>query len=567
MAEPDKSISLSSIISAFTRDYILGLIDHVLQFREEASGGVLKELNSAINQSIKIRGFRYSSKAQLSQLKERMLGEVDSGNDRLTGEVFRAWVESQKELQALVERHLRSRDVPVDGPNRREGVFKAYWRMNEWKDVVDTISLHDSDVDRDDVRMMVCYVSGMAERLDVTSPLLSDCINQLRELSVENPDWQDIDDFVGIVNEIANSKAERRTAVFAERCRDTLQQAQCDFVTELEYLQLDIVAWAQEASEKPAAITTALKLAEDLKYNLEEYQDVRPQAESRKEEAERAPARAERESVILRIVDAWRCIFDAKDDRNGDGTIPSVANALDDGSAPAGEQAGGTTAPEEYQDLLSACESLKRERESFRSENDRLQTENNRLAQENAGVEAVKQSLDSEPRTKPLQSRDLGEYWQRFYAASEQLGCVNDAVLRAMELFPKQLVFALNSKSDKDSPFQKPAEAFAALVWLATDYHHLRWTKPGTDPRFEERLKKSCSGWSYKPHQANVTKQQFAEWYTTKFEGRRYELNEHLGKGTSADPQNTIRIAFAWDEDCSQVIVGYIGQHQKNRRS
>ena len=242
--------------------------------------------------------------------------------------------------------------------------------------------------------------------------------------SVENPDWQDIDDFVGIVNEIANSKAERRTAVFAERCRDTLQQAQCDFVTELEYLQLDIVAWAQEASEKPAAITTALKLAEDLKYNLEEYQDVRPQAESRKEEAERAPARAERESVILRIVDAWRCIFDAKDDRNGDGTIPSVANALDDGSAPAGEQAGGTTAPEEYQDLLSACESLKRERESFRSENDRLQTENNRLAQENAGVEAVKQSLDSEPRTKPLQSRDLGEYWQRFYAASEQLGCV-----------------------------------------------------------------------------------------------------------------------------------------------
>ena len=215
-------------------------------------------------------------------------------------------------------------------------------------------------------------------------------------------------------------------------------------------------------------------------------------------------------------------------------------------------------------------QSLKRERESYRSENDRLQSENNRLVQESAGLEAVKQSLDSEnsePRTKPLQSRDLGEYWQRFYAASEQLGCVNDAVLRAMELFPKQLVFALNSKSDKDSPFQKPDEAFAALAWLATDYHHLRWTQPGKDPRFDERLRKSCSGWSYKPHQANVTKQQFAEWYTTKFEGRPYKLDEHLGKGTSADPQNTIRIAFAWDEDRSQVIVGYIGQHQKNRRS
>ena len=570
MAEPDKSIPLSSVISAFTPDYIRGLIDHVLQFREEASGGVRKELNSAINQSIKIRGFRYSSKAQLSQLKERMLGEVDCGNDRLTGEVLRAWVESQKDLQALVERHLRSRDVPVDGPNRREGVFNAYWRMNEWKDVVDTISLHDPDVDRDDVRMMVCYVSGMTERLNVTSLPLSECIEQLRRIDVESSDWQDIDDFVSIVREIADKKAQSRAALFTNRCLDTLREAQRDFEKELMYLELDVAAWAEEVLECPAAITTALKLAEELKRNLEAYQDVHPQAESKTKEAERAPTRVKRESAIFAVVDEWRCTFDASDDRNGGEAIPLDTHAAHDTNAPAGEQADGTPDVEENQELLAACQRLKRERESYRSENDRLQSENNRLVQESAGLEGGKQSLDSENRelrAKLLQSHDIGEYWQQFYAVSEQLGCVNDAVSRAKDLFPKQLVFALNSKSDKDSPFQKPDEAFAALAWLATDYHHLRWTQPGKDPRFDERLRKSCSGWSYKPHQANVTKQQFAEWYTTKFEGRPYKLDEHLGKGTSADPQNTIRIAFAWDEDRSQVIVGYIGQHQKNRRS
>ena len=44
-------------------------------------------------------------------------------------------------------------------------------------------------------------------------------------------------------------------------------------------------------------------------------------------------------------------------------------------------------------------------------------------------------------------------------------------------------------------------------------------------------------------------------------------MEMHVGKGTSFDPQNTIRIAFDWDEEEQRVVVGYIGRHQKNRRS
>ena len=570
VAETRECIPLSSVIHAFTPQYFLGLIDLVLQYRNQASGGVLKELNSAINQGIKVRGFRYSSKAQPSQLRELILKEFAQGNDRLTGEVLRAWVESRKGLHSLVEGQLQSRNIPVAGPNRRDGVFNSHWRMNEWKEVVDTISLRDPVVDRDDVRMMVSYVSGMAERVDVSSQPLSECIDRLRRIDIEDPDWQDIDDFEVIVQEIADKKAQQRTEVLTERCVNTLQQTQRDFETELQYLELDIAAWEEEASKTPAAIATALRLVEALRENLEAYQCVRPQAESKSKEAERARARDQLEAAISQVADEWQGIFDVRVDGKKGETIPLATSAPHETNGPAGEQADSTPTVDENQDLLAMCQRLKGERDSYSSENYRLHSENSRLAAKNAGLEADKESLYSENKelkTNLSDSRDLGDYWRQFFAASEQLGCVDDAVSRAKELFPKQLVFALNSKSDKGSPFQKPEEVFAALAWLATDYHHLRWASAGEEPRFDERLKESCSGWSYKPHQGNTTKKQFREWYTTDYQGHTYELGKHIGKGNSGDPQKTIRIAFAWDEERSQVIVGYIGRHQKTQSS
>ena len=587
MTVPEEGIPLTSIAGAFPLDFLEALIERVLQSRGQASGSVRKGLDSAIDESIRVPGFRSASKAHPSQLKRPVLGEVVKyGNDRLFGEALRAWAESQQELHTLVERHLRSQDLPVEGPNRRQGVFNGLWLRVEWNDAVDTIVQQSPDFNGDDVGMMVCYLSGMAVGPAVTSPLLTSWIHELSELPLDTPEWDEIGAFVTVVSEMADDIAIERIGVIVRHCRKTLREMQDEFATELAYLALDISAWAETAIKRPAGLTDALDLAEDLKRNLAAYQPLHPQAASRQEEAERAPARAERESAILDIAAKWEVTVAATADLNGG--IPDAASHasceesdsahVETGKAPAPEPAvaerepARTALPEDYQAMRSACERMERERESLISENDRLSSENDRIAQVNAALETDKQSLDSENgelRAKLAQSRDLEEYWRRFYGASpfEQVRNVNEAISRAQELFPEQLVFALNSKSDKESPFKRPAEAFAALVWLATDYHHLRWTKPGEDPRFEERLKKSCPGWSYKPHQSNATKKQFVEWYETVVEGRRYELGEHLGKGTSADPQKTIRIAFAWDDERGQVVVGYVGVHQRNRRS
>ena len=55
--------------------------------------------------------------------------------------------------------------------------------------------------------------------------------------------------------------------------------------------------------------------------------------------------------------------------------------------------------------------------------------------------------------------------------------------------------------------------------------------------------------------------------YTTRVDGKRYTLVEHIGKGTTFDARYTIRIAFDWDRDRRQVIVGYIGRHQQTDAS
>ena len=143
---------------------------------------------------------------------------------------------------------------------------------------------------------------------------------------------------------------------------------------------------------------------------------------------------------------------------------------------------------------------------------------------------------------------------------------VRDAIARAEKLFPDRLAIALNSKSEKRNLFQKPQEVFDALAWLATDYHHRR-ANPGGSPDFDKLLKEACPGWSYKASQTEITREQFEQWYTTTWEGKTYDLSPHLGKGTSHDPQNSIRIAFAWDDERRRVVVGYIGLHQRNRKS
>ena len=143
---------------------------------------------------------------------------------------------------------------------------------------------------------------------------------------------------------------------------------------------------------------------------------------------------------------------------------------------------------------------------------------------------------------------------------------VFDAVEIAKGRFRQELVFAPNSESSiEDNPFTDPLRVWEALEWLGTTYYASRMGRLRVTD-FDQSIKEAC-GWWYKGDQGETTVSRYEKSYTTRFGGKRYTLLEHIGKGTTFDARYTIRIAFDWDREKRQVVIGYIGRHQQTDAS
>ena len=600
-ATSEQVVPLNRIIYQFSPSYVGVLITQTLQGRSEMSTSARDSLNSAIRDGVRVDRFRDASKADPAQLVPHVLDAFQDGDDRLVGAVLRGWVELRKDLHDVVVEHLDRRGLLAPGPNLRERCFDEIWPVVEWAREIESVLESNGDLDEEDVGMMLSFASGRVPDGDesenkVSSPLLSDWLDGLAELPPEAAEWEEISRFIHVVEDIAAAKDVERVLKISEEFVDTLTAVEREYEAELTYLEIDLRNWREDAVRRPGCLPRATNLAKSLDTSLAEYRKIRPQADSRKEELERAADRAKRETALLDIVAEWARLkgeFDAAEaDSYPDGGVgPHDAEAAgpdtggpgagdpQSGAAPAPVADGGTgqdasrstLARGESEDLRSELDRVRRDAGSLHSDNDSLRRINRDL-------ETDRQSLSGENsglRDELALSRSLEESWRRAYVDSRVARVedegepppanVGEALARAQKVFPDQLLLAPNSKSDKNSAFLKPDEVFDALAWLATDYHRLRSDPPGKPPPFDRLLKASCPGWSYKPHQAAVTRERFDDWYRTEVNGRSHDLSAHLGKGTDRDPQTTIRIAFAWDDEQDKVIVGFIGLHQRNR--
>ena len=85
---------------------------------------------------------------------------------------------------------------------------------------------------------------------------------------------------------------------------------------------------------------------------------------------------------------------------------------------------------------------------------------------------------------------------------------------------------------------------------------------PGTTLDLD--IKQTLPTWFYSGGQKEPLMKDFKEWYQTQFGGKKIWIPEHIGTGSSKDARHTIRLGFAWNEEAKKVVVGFIGQHQKN---
>ena len=147
-------------------------------------------------------------------------------------------------------------------------------------------------------------------------------------------------------------------------------------------------------------------------------------------------------------------------------------------------------------------------------------------------------------------------------AGPESVESVAGAILWAEDAFAGQLAFALNGQSDEDTPYKHPVEVARAFQWLATTFLGAR---TGVSPCAELKLsiREHCgAAWSWMGGQSDYSVNKYSGDYHCNFEGKRYEVGEHVGTGKSKDARETIRIGFRYLETRQKILIGYVGQHQ-----
>ncbi len=563
-----RKAGLGHLVVGTGTEYAESLVGRTLEFRKQASNGARNALDRALDSSVRVNKFQHASKAPVTWLTEPILDALDDDNVALAAALLGVWAESEPELRDVVTEHLLNGGMVVGSADDED----IPWLARDLDDAnVELIVDQVEDLNERDAALMICFVSGRGVYTDgpvkkITSPLLLEFLEELEGMDPNASDWQDVLHFVDAVIELDVTRVRRAADAAATAFAARAEKALEDYEGELVYLDLhsQVSDWADEAALKVWLIDEALGIVDELLGRLEEYSPIRPQAGTRAEESERAPQRLAAEDGILEVAARWRELMDR----------PLFEDALDDQPEEDAAESGDDQLREKVEELRGEVERLRltdRER----------QAEYEDVAKERADLAAERDALQSEIARLDAElsdSRETVRIWRLagVSARMDEAGLpageqseprtVRDAVARAEKLFPDRLAVALNSKSDKRSPFQKPQEVFDALAWLATDYHYRR-ANPGGSPDFDKLLKEACPGWSYKASQTEITREQFEQWYTTTWEGRTYDLSPHLGKGTSHDPQNTIRIAFAWDDERNRVVVGYIGMHQRNRKS
>ena len=506
-------------------------------------------------------------------------------------------------------------EQPADGPDLSGRRFRGVWSPEEVESAIDAFSQAHGGYSRDDIGLMLCFVSGnfplrtdeeSEERAAAES--LSRVLSYLQSIPATSSLWESvIPDFSASVSQLIEQKsAQLRWASDFDSILETLRR---DFPELLAFFEQDTHLWAASRVSHEADTAAALGLVENLQSLLIDYRPVHDRAGSISEERERTKRRDALQPAIVHALADIDALMTGEP-----GEQPSMApgpardfttlNSTHTASASSPPSRGGTPRsspaqtpseppipragqpdqpatvsgsgqPDGQADASGTHSVSERELHELQSENSGLRDSAVALRSENQDLRDEVETLKAEL----YNSQEMEETWRMAYRSaintapteveeetSPQVDSVDAAVQLARNRYKQELLFAPNSESNiEDNPFTDPAKVWEALQWLATTYYASRMGRLRVTD-FNQSIKEAC-GWWYKGDQGETTLSRYEKSYTTRVEGKRHWLAEHIGKGTTFDARYTIRIAFDWDRERRQVIVGYIGRHQQTDAS
>lgn len=117
--------------------------------------------------------------------------------------------------------------------------------------------------------------------------------------------------------------------------------------------------------------------------------------------------------------------------------------------------------------------------------------------------------------------------------------------------FPDRVVLTPAARRMVRSPeFEDVVQVARAIAWLATDQHLRRINGGGStrDEMIETGVYNAyCGGDSYQ----------------TLWQGRRYEVDQHIKNGGNArDPKRCLRIYYFWEPDLQQTVIDHLPAHR-----
>ena len=535
------SLQISEIFGFMNPEYHETVVQRALDSRSKVSTEIRRLLNSAIRHGIRVDGYKNTDRAPVHYLRKPILKAVTQ-SDKLAGAVLKVWAESHDVLGDVVVKHLDNLAMPAKYPDFSGNRFRGTWFSDAWERETNKILERHGDFDKDDIALMLCYVSGkIPGPRETRDDVLSQSLKYLRSLPANAPEWREaIPDFAESMQAIIKTKeaqykqANDLDALIAE-VRDV-------FSSELEFFQKDITPWSAAHLLPDADLSKVLQDTQNMRSLLTDYQPIHKPAPVLEEERERRPRRVKLENRLLPLIDRI-------DQFMNESPTPPVEEEQEsdvpDAQQPAQELDNQSEA--DYIALKSEheeeVESLQSQLHEHQDEIEKLQKEAERWRRhyiEEASKEAV---ITGEDEDLSIES-------------------VNDAVGLAKERFDDKLFFQLNGKSRvEDNPFKHPKAVWDALQWLATTYYGARMGEISlTNP--DVSIRKACKWW-YKGHQSDITMNKYEDWYTTKVGNKIHWLKKHIGTGSNKDARYTIRVAFDWDKSKERVVVGFIGQHQQ----
>lgn len=252
----------------------------------KASPEAHRELESAINASVRIQGFKNSSAAFLPQLTKPIVRRLDFLND-LAAAVLKAWAKSSQPLHDAVAERLAESGISVDYPDFDSGGFRGLWSAADWRRESDAILERHGEFESDDVRLMLCYTTGRMPSDDEAAgePIskgpnmlntsdLSQWRGMLNSLPSDSQMWEDeIPAFAEWMSNLAGEKlAERGIAI---RWREVVSEMNepGPIFDLLSGMGLRVDSWSDSEFDSPLTASKALETAEELKAVLASFDE------------------------------------------------------------------------------------------------------------------------------------------------------------------------------------------------------------------------------------------------------------------------------------------------------